>query len=420
MPAGRALAFVAVVAAAILRATPAAQAPDGSVAAPFIAHTIDTGLSGGYQAIVTDVNGDGRPDVVALASGLKELRWYENPSWERHVLVTGISQPINAAAFDTDGDGIPEIALAHEFSNAYARSLGIVSILSHKGDPKSLWSMKEIDRVPTSHRLRFADIDGTGRKVLVNFPLIGPEAKAPDYRGRVSLLMYRPGKWTREVITDAEEGVVHGIVVTSWDGGRRESLLSGSFLGVHLLQYHARPDRLRQGSGESAAAPATAEGRAYDGDSGHWTRTLIARGDPADWPRSGSSDVMTGYVGGERFLATIEPWHGNEVVVYRRRGGTWRRHVIDESVVDAHTIVAGDFDGDGQDEIVVGERQGRRSVYLYRLTNAGEDAWAKQPIDDGGMAGAGCAVADLNADRRPDVVCIGTGTANLKWYDNAR
>jgi hypothetical protein len=129
---------------------------------------------------------------------------------------------------------------------------------------------------------------------------------------------------------------------------------------------------------------------------------------------------MTGHVAGERFIATIEPWHGNEVVVYRRRGDTWRRHVIDESVVDAHTIVGGDFDGDGQDEIVVGERQGRRSVYLYRLTKAGDDAWVKQPIDDGGMAGAGCAVADLNADRRPDVVCIGTSTANLKWYGNAR
>jgi hypothetical protein len=25
---------------------------------------------------------------------------------------------------------------------------------------------------------------------------------------------------------------------------------------------------------------------------------------------------------------------------------------------------------------------------------------------------------DLNGDRRVDVVCIGTATANLKWYEN--
>ena len=81
-------------------------------------------------------------------------------------------------------------------------------------------------------------------------------------------------------------------------------------------------------------------------------------------------------------------------------------------------LATGDFDGDGQDELIVGERQGRRSVYLYRATNARDDIWSKEPVDDGGMAGAGCAVADLNADKRPDVVCIGTATANLKWYEN--
>jgi hypothetical protein len=356
----------------------------------FIPHSIDTGLSGGYQVVVADLNRDGRPDIIALASGLTDLRWYENPSWEKHVLITGIHQPINMAAYDTDGDGIPELALAYEFSNVYARSLGIVSILTHQGDPRGPWSLREIDRVPTSHRLRFVDIDGSGRKVLVNFPLIGPQSAAPDYHGHVSLLMYRPGEWKREVITDAEEGVVHGILPIRWNGARRESLLSGSFLGVHLLEF----------------------------DGARWSRTLITKGDPQAWPKSGSSDVIAGRVGSERFLATIEPWHGYEIVVYRKRNGSWQRHLIDDTLADAHTIVTGDFDGDGQDEIVVGERQGRHSVYVYRIADAKTDAWTKSVLDDGGMAGAGCTVADVNQDARPDVVCIGTATANLKWYEN--
>ena len=341
---------------------------------------------------MADLNRDGKPDIIALASGLKEVRWYENPGWEEHVLVTGVNQPINAAAYDVDNDGIPEIALAHEFSNVYARSLGIVSILTHQGDPTGAWSIKESDRVPTSHRLRFADIDGTGKKVLVNFPLIGPKAMAPDYRDHVSLLMYRPGDWKREVITGAEEGVVHGIFPTAWDTGKRESLLSASFLGVSVLQL----------------------------DKGQWKRTLVVKGDPAEWPKSGSSDVAVGHLGSGRFLATIEPWHGNTVVIYRQDNGTWKRHVIDEMITDGHTIVTGDFDGDGQDELVVGERLGKRSAYLYRLTNAKADTWLKQPLDDGDMAAAGCTVADLNSDRRLDVVCIGTATANLKWYENRR
>jgi hypothetical protein len=358
-------------------------------ATDFRAHTIASGLTGGYQVVVADLNRDSRPDVIAVASGLTELRWYENPGWVPHVLVSGVNRPINAAAHDVDGDGVPEIALAHEFENVYAKSLGVVSMLTHQGDPAKPWSIKEIDRVPTSHRLRFADIDGTGRKVLVNFPLIGPQAIAPGYRDRVSLLMYRPGEWKREVITDREDGVVHGIDVAAWDDGKRESLLSASFLGIHALRF----------------------------GNGRWTRTRLARGDPSGWPQSGSSDVVAGHLGPERFLAAIEPWHGHKVVIYRQRNGLWRRHVIDDTIADGHTLVAGDLDGDGQDEVIVGERQGRRSVYLYGMTNARDDTWSKQLLDDGDMAGAGCAVADMNADKRLDVVCIGTATSNVKWYE---
>jgi mannose-6-phosphate isomerase-like protein (cupin superfamily) len=367
-----------------------ALAQGDALAARFTAHTIATGLSGGYQVVVADLNRDHKPDIIALASGLKELKWYENPGWQPHVLVSGINQPINAAADDVDGDGIPEIALAHEFSNVYARSIGIVSILTHQGDPVGPWSSREIDRVPTSHRLRFADIDGTGKKVLVNFPLIGEQAVAPDYRAHVPLLMYRPGAWKRELITDADEGVVHGIYPTDWNGDRHDSLLSASFRGVHVLQF----------------------------DRGRWTRTEVTKGDPEAWPKSGSSDVAVGRLGSERFLVTLEPWHGNDVVIYRKDGTAWKRHVIDDSIVDGHTILAADFDGDGLDEIIVGERQGKRSVYLYRLSNSNDDTWTKEALDGGGMAAAGCAVADLNADMGLDVVCIGTATANLKWYEN--
>jgi len=383
------LAFIA---AAVLGGLTQPPSPSRSRSpAGFTAHTVATGLAGGYQVVVADLNRDRRPDIVAVASGLTELRWYENPTWSPHVLATGINRPINAAAHDVDGDGIPEIALAHEFANVYATSLGIVSLLRHQGDPTRPWSIREIDRVPTAHRLRFADIDGSGARVLVNAPLIGSGAIAPEYRDHVPLLMYRPGEWKRELITDREEGVLHGILPTAWNDTTRESLLSASFLGVHVMQF----------------------------DGGRWTRTPVVRGDPAAWPKSGASEVIVGHLGRERFIATIEPWHGSNVVVYRRSGDTWKRQVIDETISDGHTIVAGDFDGDGADELVVGERQGKRSVYLYRL-DARDGRWSKQSLDDGGMAGAGCAVEDLNADGRPDVVCIGAATANVKWYEHRR
>jgi hypothetical protein len=80
-------------------------------------------------------------------------------------------------------------------------------------------------------------------------------------------------------------------------------------------------------------------------------------------------------------------------------------------------VVTADVDGDGRDEVVAGQRGGARSLMLYTASADGA-TWTKRALDEGGMAGAGCAAADLNADKRLDIVCIGTATANLKWYEN--
>ena len=42
----------------------------------FIDHTIATDLDGGYQVVATDMNSDGRPDLIALAPRLNELIWF--------------------------------------------------------------------------------------------------------------------------------------------------------------------------------------------------------------------------------------------------------------------------------------------------------------------------------------------------------
>jgi FG-GAP-like repeat/FG-GAP repeat len=359
--------------------------------ARFAEHTIATGLKGGYQVVVADLNHDGKPDLIALASGMPELVWFENPTWERHVIAGGFTRMINCAAWDTDGDGIPEIVLASGFSNEAKNSAGIVSVLHADGDPRRPWKVAEIDRLTTSHRLRWADIFGDGKKVLVNAPLTGARAAAPDYRDHTPLVFYRPGEWKREMIGSENGGVVHGIFIVDWDGDGRDDILTASFVGIDL--YKLEKD-------------------------GRWSRTEIAEGDPSAWPKGGSSDVAVGRLGGKRYLAAIEPWHGNQVVLYRQSGKEWQRRVIDASLVDGHTIWTADLNGDGNDEIIGGFRGGSHSVLVYYADDAGGDHWSKRVLDDGGMAAAACAVADLNGDGRPDVACIGSATANLKWYEN--
>jgi hypothetical protein len=181
--------------------------------ARFTEHTIAADLKGGYQVVVADLNHDGKPDLIALASGMTELVWYENPGWQRHVLASGLSHMINCTTIDVAGDPIPQIVLATEFANEAKNSLGVVSVLRHQGDPREPWTVTEIDRLTTSHRLRTADFDGSGKRVVLNQPLTGAKAEAPDYSDQTPLVFYRPGVWKRQLIGNENSGVVHGIFV---------------------------------------------------------------------------------------------------------------------------------------------------------------------------------------------------------------
>ena len=221
---------------------------------------------------------------------------------------------------------------------------------------------------------------------MIDAPLTDANTRAPEYRGHVPLVFYRPGEWRRTPVSDAEEGVVHGIYVTDWDHDGRDEFLIAGFLGIHLYKL---------------------------GKDGKWSRTEIAKGDPSAWPKSGSSDVAIGTWGKERFIAAIEPWHGSQVVVYRQRGRVWNREVIDNTILDGHTIVTADFSGDVRDRIVVGFRGKPYGVYLYSF---GGNKWNRQIVDEGGVSAAACVAADLDGDGVPDLACIGSATHNLKWY----
>ena len=343
----------------------------------FTEHTIAGDLKGGYQVVVADLNHDGRPDLIALASGLHELLWFENPGWQRHVLATNQNRMINCVVV---GD---EIVVASEFANQAKNSIGIVSVLRPNGDPREPWTATEIDRLTTSHRLRTADIFGNGKPVVINAALTGAGAAPPDYRDQTPLVYYVPGEWKRHVISTENSGVVHGIFVTDWDGNGRDAIFTASFNGIHLFRY---------------------------GKDSQWTRTEIAQGDPAPWPKSGSSDIALGRLGKTRFLAAIEPWHGNQVAIYTERARKWEREVIDTTLNDGHTIQAADLNGDGNAEIVAGFRGAPRSVYLYTY----DKKWNRTTLDPD-MGAAACAIADLNKDGRPDIACI--DSTRLKWYE---
>jgi CubicO group peptidase (beta-lactamase class C family) len=355
----------------------------------FVEHTIATGLSGGYQVVVADLNQDGKPDLIALASGLPELVWFENPGWQRHVIASTFTQMINCVALNSGGH--PKIVLASGFSNEAAKSSGTVWLLEPDGDVLRPWKAREIDRLPTSHRLRVADIDGNGNPIVLNAPLTDAQSGPPDYRSQTPLVYYRTGDWQRQLISDQNEGVMHGICVCDWDGNRHDQILTASFGGIH--RYKRQSD-------------------------GTWARTEIAHGAPAPWPRCGASDVAVGQLGGRRFVCSIEPWHGNQVAVYHDYQGQWVRQVIDDSFHDGHALATADFNRDGRDEIIAGYRGAGGGLVYYTAEDELAVRWQRHDISHGTIATASCAVADLNGDGKLDIVAVGSATGNLVWFEN--
>ena len=341
-----------------------------------------------YAVLVADINGDGKPDIVAINP--TQVVWFENPSWEKHVILDGATRKDNVcmAAIDIDGDGKVDLALGADWHPTNTVSGGTLQWIGRDAaSPKGSWKLTPIAEEPTLHRIRWGDVDGDGRPELIVAPLQGRGTKGPQWDGQgARILVFRIPKdpahavWPMEVADDSLH-IVHNLLITDFDGDGQQDILTASREGIHVLTRN--PD-------------------------GKWTKMKIGEGAPGE--------IKMGHIAGKRHLATVEPWHGNSIVIYEEHSGMWPRRVIEDGLAGAHAIGWGDFDGDGDDELAVGWREKNFGVAVYKRANDG--SWTKSMVDDGGMAAEDLAVADLNGDGRPEIIAVGRATANVKIYWN--
>ena len=364
---------------------------DAASVPAFRESTIVSGLGMGYQLVLVDLNRDGKLDVIVVDERSTELAWYENPGWQRHLLASEVPRTINLECQDLNGDGIPEIAMAHHFETNPDRSEGNVVLLEHSGDPRQPWTKKEIDRVPTAHRLRWIPVEKGKAPWLLVAPLVGLKSHAPDYADIAPIYAYRPGEWKRMTVSNELHGILHSVAPVEWRRKGDWQLLTASFDGIQRLV--PRPK-------------------------GMWKHVPVGKGTQEPCPRCGSSEVKMGFLGKQRFLATIEPWHGNQASVYLERGSKWERVVIDDGMINGHALAVADLDGDGRDEIVTGFRGKGFRVSVFQADDDSGKQWTRTVINDGGVSGADCKIADMNGDGRPDIACSGASTGNVMLFEN--
>lgn len=380
----------------------------------FRVQEISDRLTVGYAVRLVDMNDDGRLDIVVVDT--ERVIWFENPSWKLHTLIEQQTKKDNVsiAAADIDGDGKIDFALGADWRPSDTRTSGSLQWLTRGVSAEEKWTVYPIGSEPTVHRIRFADLDGDGRKELIVVPLFGRGSKGPKFaEAPLRILAYKipddpiKGPWMPEVINE-ELHVAHNFLPTDLDHDGKLDILVASFEGVSLLS------------------------RTNDGS---WRRTLIGSGNQETSPRRGASEIKHGRLAtGADYLATIEPWHGFQVVVYTRpeknaagadgkTSGLWPRRVLDEELKWGHAIWCADLDGDRDEELVIGVRDTKDAAHpcglrIYDPVNAAGTEWTKHVFDPGGVAIEDLAVGDLDGDGRLDIVAVGRRTKNVRIYWN--
>jgi hypothetical protein len=374
---------------------------------------IATDLTVGYAVIVADVNEDGKPDIVVVDS--KRVVWYENPTWKCRTIITGKTKPDNVCitALDVDGDGHLDFVLGADWAPFNTKTGGTLQWLKRGKTLDEEWSIHPIAEEPTVHRVRTADIDGSGKKTIVLLPLMGREStkEANWMNGRPVRVLAFPvpkdplqGPWQPEVLNE-ELHVCHNLWPYSVEANKPDEILVTAYEGLFRLR--------RDGS--------------------KWVAEKKGAGNQANLKGNrGASEVKLGtFKSGERFAATVEPWHGNEIVIYpvgsEGKDGLWQRVVIDNQLRWGHGVWCSDLDGDGDDELVIGVRDNpakgdtfteKCGVRIYKALDKTRTKWARQIIDDGGVAVEDLTVADLNGDGKPDIIAVGRKTGNARIYWN--
>jgi hypothetical protein len=378
----------------------------------FVAQEIDPHVGNVcYAVTVADVDGNGKLDVVAVSEDA--VVWYENPRWERHEIIRGGTEKDNVCIqpHDIDGDGRVDFALGAGWRPPDTQRASTLQWLGRDGSGR--WQVHPIHyEEPSLHRLRWGDVKGTGKKQLVVAPLQGRGTRGPNWgegQGARVLVHDVPSdpardSWPAEV-AEATLHTVHNLQLVDLDGDRRDEVVLACWEGVFVL------DRDEQGQ---------------------WTRTRLGTGNQESAPFKGASEVKVGRsAGGSPFIATIEPWHGHQVVVYtpgKDGKGLWNRKVIAEPVQWGHAVWCINLDADRDDELIIGQRDPNRTatqgprgpgVFLFDIKQGdAPPAFDRRSIDDGGMACEDALAADLDGDGKNDIVAGGRATHNVKIYWN--
>ena len=365
----------------------------------FEPHVLDANVGNVCYAVsLADVDGDKRNDIIAVTEN--RVVWFQNPDWKERVIIADQTERDNVciAPYDIDGDGRIDFALGASWLTQ--SKMGTIHWLSRGKSLDDKWEVHFIGKEGWLHRMRWGDFLNTGKPQLVISPLnktVGEGVRLTAFEIPADP---RRDAW-KSTIIDESMNAMHNHWMGDFDGDGKTDIITAAQEGVWLFQ-HLNGKIVKTQIGTGASDPNNATGR-------------------------GAGEVKVGKLkGNQTFVVTVEPMHGNQIVVYTKpkEKGLWDRHVLDDTLKRGHAIGVADMDRDGSDELVIGHSDKGTAepsgpgVFIYDNLDGSGAKWQKHIVDNGGIATEDLVVEDLDGDGWIDIVAGGRATHNVKLYRN--
>ncbi len=304
---------------------------------------------------IGDINRDGRPDIVIVDNLKWDIRWFENPGKE------SIAKPWK---------------------------------LHRVAEPKE---------VPGSYDVALADFDADGD--------LDVAASSWRFGNRFDWFenVGSPGngdKWVRHEI-EGMIGETRTIAVADFNRDGKPDLLGTSRTGNQVAWF--------ANSGKPATEP--------------WKKTIIddktlapTHGHPTDIDGDGDLDVLMAF-GIVAPVAANSP-DSHQVAWYENVGkpglGTeWKKHLIAGGFAQGFEAVAGDLDGDGDQDVVATGWSTSGQLAWFENTGDPKTGWKQHSIKQNWSNAVTVILADLDKDGRLDIVaCAERGANELRWWRN--